>query len=369
MKNRLFLIDAMALIYRGYYALIKRSFITSKGFNTSAILGFFNALLEILRKERPSHIGVAFDSVGQTVRHLQFVEYKANREKMPEDIQSAIPYIKKLLEALHIPILYSEGYEADDVIGTLSVKASAAGYTVYMVTPDKDFGQLVSPNVFMYKPSYSGSGFSILGESEVCEKFGIRRTEQVVDLLGLWGDSSDNIPGVPGVGEVTARKLLEQFDNIENLYEHILDVDNEKLRIKLLQNKDLAFESKMLATIILDVPVNFNESDLQICAPDTPAAKRILDELEMVSFGARLFGYYNNIDRAKSFMASRSDKSSQENSLFSDGAADGVAAVGADGVAGVDGVAAGSNSVDSVDGVTVGVDGVAAGSIANSNSV
>ncbi|MDR2556956.1 MAG: DNA polymerase I, partial [Bacteroidales bacterium] len=319
MNKRLFLIDAMALIYRGYYALIKRSFITSKGLNTSAILGFFNAFLEILRKEHPSHIGVAFDSQGQTARHLQYAEYKANREKMPEDIKNAIPYIKKLLEALHIPVLYCEGYEADDVIGTLSVKAANADYTVYMVTPDKDFGQLVSPKVFMYKPSRSGSGFSILGENEVCEKFGIKRTEQVIDLLGLQGDASDNIPGVFGVGEMTARKLLEQFDNIENLYEHISEVDNERLRIKLLQNKKSAFESKMLATIILDVPVDFNENDLKMCAPNIPAVKEILDELEMVSFGARLLGYYTEADRAKSILADVRSKMSQKNNNGIDG--------------------------------------------------
>ncbi len=188
--KRLFLLDGMALVYRGYFALNKHPRITSQGLNTSAILGFFNTLLEILRKENPSHIGVAFDLQAPTARHIQFVDYKANRQSMPEEIAMALPYIKKLLKALNIPILCKEGYEADDIIGTLSVKAAKEGYVVYMVTSDKDFGQLVNGKVFMYKPLYKGSGFEILGAKEVCEKFGIKRTEQVIDLLGLWGDSS-----------------------------------------------------------------------------------------------------------------------------------------------------------------------------------
>ncbi|MDR0618772.1 MAG: DNA polymerase I [Bacteroidales bacterium] len=292
--KRLFLIDAMAFIYRGYYALIKHPRTTSGGFNTSAILGFFNTFLEILRKENPTHLGVAFDTQGPTTRHLQFINYKANRERTPEDILNSIPYIKKLLELLHVPVFASEGYEADDVIGTLSVKASAAGYDVYVVTPDKDFGQIVSSKIFMYKPAYSSGGFSILGEREVCEKFGIKSAKQMIELLGLWGDASDNIPGVPGIGETTARRLLEKFDNIDNLYAHIDEVDNEKLRLKLLEYKEQAFESRMLATIILDVPIDFNEERLRMCAPDMPEVKKILNDLEMVSFSARLTNYYDN---------------------------------------------------------------------------
>ncbi|MDR1974493.1 MAG: DNA polymerase I [Bacteroidales bacterium] len=291
----LFLLDGMALVYRGYFALSKHPRITSKGLNTSAVLGFFNTLLEILRKENPSHLGVAFDTQEPTARHLQFADYKAHREKMPEDIATALPYIKSLLEALHIPVLVNPGYEADDIIGTLSVKASEKGYTVYMVTSDKDFGQLVSQNVFMYRPSHTGTGFEIMGEKEVCEKFGIKNTKQVIDLLGLWGDTSDNIPGVPGVGQVTARKLLEQFGSIENMYAHTSEIANEKLRIKIEENKKNAFDSRMLATIILDVPTDFNEDDLRICPPDIAATKAILDELEMVNFGARLLEYYSSL--------------------------------------------------------------------------
>ncbi|MDE6694672.1 MAG: DNA polymerase I, partial [Bacteroidales bacterium] len=207
-EKKLFLLDAMALIYRAYFALNKNPRITSTGINTSAFLGFANTLLELLRKEKPTHIGVAFDTMAPTARHLEYTEYKANREKMPEDIGVAIPYIQRLLEALRIPVLYAEGYEADDVIGTLSKKAEKEGFTVYMVTPDKDFGQLVSDKVFMYKPAHGGNGVEILGPAEVCAKFGIENPLQVIDMLGLWGDAADNIPGIPGVGEVTARKLL-----------------------------------------------------------------------------------------------------------------------------------------------------------------
>jgi DNA polymerase-1 len=234
-----------------------------------------------------------------TTRHIQFADYKANRQSMPEEIASALPYIKDLLKALRIPVLCKEGYEADDIIGTLSVKASKEEYVVYMVTPDKDFGQLVNGKVFMYKPLRTGTGFEILGEKEVCEKFGIKRTEQVIDLLGLWGDSSDNIPGVPGIGEVTARKLLEQFDNMDNLYAHTAEIENEKLRKKIEDNKQQAFDSRSLATIILDVPVEFNEEDLHLCPPNMEETKEILKELEMVNFGARLLDFYNGKFSAK----------------------------------------------------------------------
>lgn len=291
-EKKLFLLDAMALIYRAYFALNKNPRITSKGVNTSAFLGFANALLELLKKEKPTHLGVAFDTIAPTARHLEFTDYKANREKMPEDISVAIPYIKRLLQALNIPILYADGYEADDVIGTLSKKAEKEGFKVYMVTPDKDFGQLVDENVLIYKPSRSGNGVEIMGPAEVCAKFGIEDPRQVIDMLGLWGDASDNIPGVPGVGEVTARKLLARFGSVENLLEHVDEVENEKLREKIRQNAAQAMESKMLATIILDVPVAFDDSALRLSAPDIKAVSDLLDELEMRSFAARLLSYY-----------------------------------------------------------------------------
>lgn len=291
-EKKLFLLDAMALIYRAYFALNKNPRITSTGINTSAFLGFANTLLELLRKEKPTHIGVAFDTMAPTARHLEYTEYKANREKMPEDIGIAIPYIQQLLETLHIPILYAEGYEADDVIGTLSKKAEKEGFTVYMVTPDKDFGQLVSDRVFMYKPAHGGNGVEILGPAEVCAKFGIENPLQVIDMLGLWGDAADNIPGIPGVGEVTARKLLAQFGSVENLLERSDEIANEKLREKVKQNEGQARESKMLATILLDAPVEFNEEELHLKQPDTEKLIALLDALEMRTLSTRLLSYY-----------------------------------------------------------------------------
>lgn len=293
MEKKLFLLDAMALIYRAYFALNKNPRITSTGINTSAFLGFANTLLELLRKERPTHLGVAFDTMAPTARHLEYTEYKANREKMPEDIAVCIPYIKRLLEAMRIPVLYAEGYEADDVIGTLGKKAGKEGYTVYMVTPDKDFGQLVDRNIFIYKPARMGNGVEILGPEQVCEKFGIKDPLQVIDMLGLWGDASDNIPGIPGVGEVTARKLIARFGSVENLLENTGQIENPKLRERVRQYAQQARESKMLATIILDVPIDFVPDELALSRPDLKAVAGILDELEMRSFASRLFSYYD----------------------------------------------------------------------------
>lgn len=294
-EKKLFLLDAMALIYRAYFALNKNPRITSTGINTSAFLGFANTLLELLRKEKPTHIGVAFDTMAPTARHLEYTEYKAHREKMPEDIGVAIPYIKQLLGTLRIPILYADGYEADDVIGTLSKKAEKEGFTVYMVTPDKDFGQLVSDKVFMYKPAHGGNGVEILGPAQVCARFGIENPLQVIDMLGLWGDAADNIPGIPGVGEVTARKLLAQFGSVENLLERSDEIANEKLREKVKQNEGQARESKMLATILLDAPVEFNEEELQVKQPDTEKMIALLDALEMRTLSTRLLSYYASL--------------------------------------------------------------------------
>ena len=214
-QKKLFLIDAMGLIYRSYYALNKNPRINSKGKNTSAALGFANSLYEIIRKENPSHIGVAFDCFGPTLRHAEFSEYKANRESTPEDIVACLPDIRNLVEAFGIPLLELQGYEADDIIGTIAKRAEKSGFDVYMVTADKDYGQLVSDHIFMYKLARMGNGVEILGVPEICEKYSISYPEQLIDLLGLWGDSSDNIPGVKGVGEVTAKKLIGQFGSVE----------------------------------------------------------------------------------------------------------------------------------------------------------
>ena len=270
MEKKLFLLDAFALIYRAYFALNNnRHFnpINSKGLNTAAILGFTNTLVDLMNQEKPSHLAVVFDAPSSTVRHEEFTEYKANREEMPEDIRTAIPYIKEIISAFNIPILLSEGYEADDVIGTLAKKAEKEGFTTYMMTPDKDFGQLVSENIFMYKPARGGNKPEVLGIPEVCEKYGINEPTQLIDILGMWGDSVDNIPGIPGVGEKTASKLVQQYGSMEGLYEHTDELKG-KLKEKVEDNKDQAFMSKMLATIILDAPVEFDDKELEISEPN-----------------------------------------------------------------------------------------------------
>lgn len=287
-KKKLFLLDAMALIYRAYFALNKNPRINSKGLNTSAILGFANTLLDIIRNEQPSHIGVAFDTQAPTVRVKEYAEYKANRDKMPEDIALAIPYIIELIEALNIPVLKVDGYEADDVIGTLAKKAETSGFEVFMMTPDKDFGQLVSENILMYKPARKGNKPEILGVDEICLKYKIQEPEQLIDILGLWGDASDNIPGVPGVGEKTASKLIAEFGSVENLL-----LNTEKLKGKLKENvenfSDQAIMSKHLATIILDVPIELDIDALQYGDPDKEALVELFAELEFRAFAQRIF--------------------------------------------------------------------------------
>ncbi|MCX6232358.1 MAG: DNA polymerase I [Bacteroidetes bacterium] len=287
--KRLFLLDAMALIYRAFYAMNKNPRITSKGLNTSAILGFANTLYDLIKNEKPTHIGVAFDTHAPTVRHIDFVAYKANRQETPEDLLKSIPYIMQLIEAFGIPILFMDGYEADDVIGTLAKKAEENGYTTYMVTSDKDFGQLVSEKTFIYKPGRMGEKAEIMGIEAVCKKFGIKRTTQVIDMLGLWGDASDNIPGIPGVGEVTARKLLEEFDNVDNIIANADKIANPKLREKVITYADQAKVSRDLATIILDVPVEFHEEKLRLERPKEKELKQLLEELEFRAFAKRVF--------------------------------------------------------------------------------
>ncbi len=288
-QKKLFLLDAMALIYRAYFAMNKNPRITSKGLNTSAILGFANTLFEVLKKEQPTHIAVAFDSREPTVRHDDFTEYKAHREAMPDDLATAIPYIIQLIDAFNIPVIFSEGYEADDIIGTLAKKAEQEGFQIYMMTSDKDFGQLVSENIFVYRPGRMGDKAEVLGVKEVCAKFGIRRPEQVIDMLGLWGDASDNIPGIPGVGEVTARKLLEEYDSLENLIAQSAYIKNPKLKEKVIQYADQAVFSKKLATIILDVPVELDEHRLIRKHPCEAKLRTLLDELEFRNFAQRVF--------------------------------------------------------------------------------
>jgi len=276
--EKLFLLDAYALIYRAYYALIRNPRINSKGLNTSAILGFVNTLEEVLKKENPTHIGVAFDPSGPTFRHEAFEAYKAQREETPEDIRRSVPIIKEIIRAYRIPILEVSGFEADDVIGTLANQASQMGITTYMMTPDKDYGQLVKENVYMYRPKHSG-GFEVMGIDEVKAKFDIENTQQVIDMLGLMGDSSDNIPGCPGVGEKTAQKLISEFGSIENLLEHT-DQLKGALKKKVEENKEMILFSKFLATIKTDVPIQLDMESLKREEPNEEALRPLFEELE-----------------------------------------------------------------------------------------
>lgn len=276
--DKLFLLDAYALIYRAYYAFIKNPRINSKGFNTSAVLGFVNTLEEVLKKENPTHIGVAFDPAGPTFRHEAYEQYKAQREETPEAIRLSVPVIKDIIRAYRIPILEVPGYEADDVIGTLATEAGRQGIATYMMTPDKDYGQLVSDNVFMYRPKHSG-GFEVMGVEEVKAKFDIRSTLQVIDMLGLMGDASDNIPGCPGVGEKTAQKLIAEFGSIENLLEHT-DQLKGALKTKVETNREQILFSKFLATIKTDVPVALDMHSLVREEPDEEELRKIFEELE-----------------------------------------------------------------------------------------
>ena len=286
--DKLFLLDAYALIYRAYYALIKSPRINSKGFNTSAILGFVNTLEDVLKKESPTHIGVAFDPSGPTFRHEAYKEYKAQREETPEAIRLSVPIIKDIIRAYRIPILEVPGYEADDVIGTLASEAGKRGITTYMMTPDKDYGQLVSENVFMYRPKYGDKEFDIMGIEEVKAKFNIESTSQVIDMLGLMGDSSDNIPGCPGVGEKTAQKLISEFGSIENLIEHT-DQLKGAIKTKVESNIEKIKFSKFLATIKTDVPIELDMDSLKREAPDEEKLRSIFEELEFRSLLERVF--------------------------------------------------------------------------------
>jgi DNA polymerase-1 len=278
-QKRLFLLDAYALIFRGYYAFIKNPRINSKGMDTSAIMGFTNSLLDVIKRERPDHLAVCFDKGGSATRTEMFTDYKANRDETPEAIRVAVPYIQQILEAMHIPVVVKEGYEADDIIGTLAKQAEKEDYQVFMVTPDKDFAQLVSENIFMYRPARMGNGIEIWGIPEVQEKFEVERPEQVIDYLGMMGDAADNIPGLPGVGDKTAKKFIKAYGSMEGLLEHTDELKG-KLKEKIEANKDLGVLSKQLATILLDVPVQFNAKDYELSQPDAQAVSALFEELE-----------------------------------------------------------------------------------------
>jgi DNA polymerase-1 len=286
---KLFLLDAMALIYRAHFAFVRNPILTSDGVNTSALFGFTNTLLDILQNRKPTHIAVAFDTAAPTPRHERFPAYKAQREEMPEDIAASIPQVKRLLAALGVPALELDGYEADDIIGTLSRRASALGIETFMVTPDKDFGQLVSPHVSIFKPGRQGGDVEILGPAEVCARWGIERPEQVIDMLGLMGDAVDNIPGVPGIGEKTAAKLIQQFGSLEQLLERAVELKG-KTRERVETHREQALLSKELATIFDDAPINVEPEALTRGPQDDEALKELLREFEFNGIGRRLFG-------------------------------------------------------------------------------
>ncbi|QBQ39673.1 DNA polymerase I [Sphingobacterium psychroaquaticum] len=292
--KKLFLLDGMALIYRAYFALSKVPRLTSYGLNTGAIMGFTNTLLELLNKQKPTHIAVVFDTSAPTNRHLEFPEYKAHREKMPEDLSASIPYIFRLIEGFNIPIITMDGYEADDIIGTLAKKAEKEGFDVYCMTPDKDFGQLVSDHIFIYKPARMGNGAETLGVPEILEKWEITEVSQVIDILGLWGDAVDNIPGIPGIGEKTAKKLIQEYHSVEGIIEN-----SHQLKGKLKENVENYAEqgriSKKLATIQLDVPIELDEKALELEKPDRERLEPLFADLEFRTLGKRVFGDDFNI--------------------------------------------------------------------------
>jgi DNA polymerase-1 len=287
--KKLFLLDGMALIYRAHFALSKSPRFTSTGINTSAVMGFANTLMEVLRKENPTHIAVVFDTEAPTERHTDFEAYKAHRQAMPEDLSAALPYIFKLIEGFNIPVITKDGFEADDIIGTLAKEAERQGFTVYCMTPDKDFAQLVSENIFIYKPARMGNGMEIIGVKEVLAKWEIEDVKQVIDILGLWGDAVDNIPGIPGIGEKTAKLLIKQYGSVENIIAHAHELKG-KQRENVEMFADQGMVSKKLATIILDVPVAFDESSLILEEPSRELLEPLFAELEFRTLGKRVFG-------------------------------------------------------------------------------
>ncbi len=319
-QKKLFLLDAYALIFRAYYAFIRSQMINSKGLNTSAVYGFTATLEEILRVESPTHIGVVFDPPGPNFRHEKFPAYKANRDATPEEIKLSIPWIKKILEAFNIPILEVKGYEADDVIGTLATRAGKEGFNVFMMTPDKDFAQLVSENVFMYKPRRSGNSAEVVGVKEVQELFKIEDPKQVIDVLALWGDSSDNVPGAPGIGEKTSKKLISEYKSVENLIQN-KDSLKGKLQESLTENQEQILLSKDLVTIRLNVPVKFEEAELKYGGANKEKLIALFQELEFKTLSDRIINLINggltNADESLQMSPSQTVASPGQGNLFS----------------------------------------------------
>lgn len=313
--RKLFLLDAYALIFRSYYAFIRNPRITSGGLNTSAIFGFVLTLEEVLRKQKPTHIAVVFDASGPTFRHEMYSEYKANRDETPEDIKKAVPYIKKLLEAYKIPVIDFPGYEADDVIGTLAKKASGKGFTTYMMTPDKDFAQLVSDNIFMFKPARGGNDSVQWGIEDVRREFSVERPEQVIDILALMGDSADNIPGAPGVGPKTAMKLIGEYGSVEELFRNTSGLKG-KLKETIEENRDKIELSKKLATIIIDVPVEFREEELISETPDAARLRVLFDELEFRTVGTKILSALDKTEDPEAAQAEKVSAGAFQASLF-----------------------------------------------------
>ena len=290
MEKKLFLLDALALIYRAYYALIRNPRITSKGINTNAQFGFTSTLFDLINKEKPTHLAVCFDTHAPTERHTDFTDYKANRQEAPEDLLASLPDIQRIIRGFNIPVVEIDGYEADDIIGTLAWQAADKGYDVYMVTPDKDYGQLlIHPHVYIYKPPAYGNAEEILDAQKICAKWDIARVEQVVDMLGLMGDAVDNIPGIPGVGEKTAAKLLKEYDTLENILENA-DKIKGALGEKVRAGKESAIISKKLATIITNVPVEFHEEDFRLKEWNREELNTVFTELEFKTLGKRILG-------------------------------------------------------------------------------
>jgi DNA polymerase-1 len=317
MSNKLFLLDAYALVYRAYFAFARNPRVTSEGLDTSAIFGFTTTLMDVIKREKPTHLAVVFDLEGPTSRHETFEAYKANRNETPEGIKIAIPYIKNLLKAMNIPVMSSPGFEADDVIGTLAYQAADAGYTVYMMTPDKDFGQLIRDNIFMYKPARGGDAPEVMGAKEVCEKWNIKRIDQVIDMLGLMGDAVDNIPGIPGVGEKTAAKLLAEYDTLEGVLENAEKIKG-KLGEKVRDNKEQALLSKELATILTNAPVEFHAEDFKIENPVIEDVKKIFEELEFRTLWKRFMETFGQEEtQSQLFSTAQPSTSTQAPDLFS----------------------------------------------------
>ncbi|MEN9972734.1 MAG: hypothetical protein RIS20_1081 [Bacteroidota bacterium] len=314
--KKLFLLDAYALIYRAYFAFSKNPRVNSKGQNTSAAFGFTNVLIDVIKNEKPTHLAVVFDPPGGSAhRQEEFAAYKAQREEMPEDIRSMIHPIKQIVEAFNVPILEVPGFEADDVVGTVAKVAEKHGFTTYMMTPDKDYAQLVSENIFMFKPGRGGNPPEILGVKEVCEKFEVERPEQVIDILGLWGDASDNIPGIPGIGEKTAKTLIAKYGSVENLIDHAHELKG-KQQENVINFAEQGRISKMLATIICDVDVEFNESELEMCDVDAEKVMQIFTELEFRTLAKRVIGEEIVVSTQTNQAATKEPKDSSQLDLF-----------------------------------------------------